>query len=58
METVPKQKAVTKNISERKTFWRRIHRGQRRNNNAEDEFRSDGKATKVHEDRALGNSKR
>ena len=52
-KAVPKQ-AATKKICERKEVRRRIHRGQRRNNCAEDELGGDGKATKVHWDRALG----
>ena len=46
-ETVPKE-ATTKKMCEKKKVWRRIHRGQRRNNCAEDEFGSDRKAKKVH----------
>ena len=53
METVPKQ-AATEKICERIKLSRRIHRGQGRNNCAEDEFGSDEKATIVHQERALG----
>ena len=37
-----------KKACEREKVWRRIHKGKGLSNYAEDEFESDGKATKVH----------